>query len=197
MTASIHLLTEAASQSLEGFLVAVERRAYRTALATTRRQADALDIVQEAMTKLVASYRERDASEWPMLFQRILQNAIMDWHREQSRHSRWFWQKGKPATDDEEDELAPEDEVQGGLSDNPMVVLSLARDMETVMKVLEGLPLRQRQAFLLRAWEGFDTRATAEAMAVTEGSVKTHYFRALQQLKTALSAQTEFAGSPL
>ena len=76
--------------TLDAFLAQVERRAYRMALLATRRSADALDVVQDAMLQLVQHYRARAHHEWPLLFQRILQNRILDWHRQQTRQRRWF-----------------------------------------------------------------------------------------------------------
>lgn len=172
-------------QSMDAFLAQVERRAFRTALLTTKRAADALDIVQDAMLQLVQSYRTRPANEWPLLFQRILQNRVMDWHRQQSKQRKWFWQV--PVNADDEEANDPIMDVIDEKEINPAEILARAQDIEQVIKVLEMLPLRQRQAFMLRAWEGFDVAGTAAAMDCSEGSVKTHYFRALQTLRAALS----------
>jgi len=170
--------------TLDQFLSGVERRAYRSALLSTRKAADALDIVQDAMTQLVQYYRAQPANEWPLLFQRILQHRIMDWHRQQTRTKKWFWQKPIDSDYDGEDEL---DQIVDEREHDPAELLARASDINCVINALEKLPLRQRQAFMLRAWEGFDVRETAASMACSEGSVKTHYFRALQALRQHLS----------
>ena len=171
-------------EPLEQFLASVEQRAYRSALLTTRKAADALDLVQEAMLQLVQHYSDRDASSWPLLFNRILHNKLMDWHRSQARDRRWFWQAPSVQLDDEEDLLL---NIVDEQSENPAELLVRAGDIQLVLNALENLPIRQRQAFLLRAWEGLDVAQTAAAMGCSEGSVKTHYFRALQFLRAALS----------
>lgn len=171
--------------NLDAFLAASERRAYRMALLATRRSADALDIVQDAMLQLVQHYRQRSAQEWPLLFQRILQNRILDWHRQQTRQRRWFW-IAPAAEEDEDDPIA---QIVDSRENNPAELLQRAGDIETVLKVVEQLPLRQQQAFLLRTWEGLDVAETAAAMQCSEGSVKTHLFRALQTLRAALESE--------
>jgi len=179
-------LSEAKSMSisLDEFLSQVERRAYRTAILSTRKPADALDIVQDAMTQLVQHYRARPATEWPLLFQRILQHRITDWHRQQTRNRKWFWLSSKNnADDDSEDEI---NSVVDEREQDPAELLSRASDVQCVINALEQLPLRQRQAFMLRVWEGFDVQETAISMGCSEGSVKTHYFRALQALREYL-----------
>ena len=175
---------------METFLASVERRAYRTALLAVGQEADALDIVQDSMMKLVQNYPDRNDQEWPALFHRILHNRITDWHR--GATGRWRWlplRGGGSANDDDDDseiaELADENEA------GPLQHLSLTQDMNTVLQALEGLPWRQQQAFMLRAWEGFDTRTSAEIMKCSEGSVKTHFYRAQQSLKSSLESGHE------
>lgn len=175
-----------AALSLDQFLAMVERRAYRTALMTTRRAADALDVVQDAMTQLVQSYRDRPPAEWPLLFQRILHNKIMDWHRQRARQKKWFWQSAANADEDADDII---NDIADEREQDPAEMLTRASDMQLVLDALERLPLRQRQAFVLRGWEGFDVRTTADIMECSEGSVKTHYFRALQSLRDTLTNQ--------
>lgn len=185
MTATVSAL------NLDAFLAASERRAYRMALLATRRSADALDIVQDAMLQLVQHYRQRAPQEWPLLFQRILHNRILDWHRQQTRQRRWFWQLGQGglASALDEDEEDPIAQIVDTRENNPAELLQRAGDIETVLKAVEQLPLRQQQAFLLRVWEGLDVAETAAVMQCSAGSVKTHFFRALQTLRAALESE--------
>jgi len=180
---SLQYKAESAPTTLEQFLSQVERRAYRTALLSTRKSADALDIVQDAMLQLVQHYRMRPSAEWPLIFQRILQHKIMDWHRQQTRNKKWFWQKPTEEFDTADDEL---NLIVDEREQDPANLLERAKDIECVINALEQLPIRQRQAFMLRAWEGFDVKETAAAMECSEGSVKTHYFRALQSIRQHL-----------
>lgn len=169
-------------QALERFLADSERRALRMAELATGSREEALDIVQDAMLALARRYSGRDAAEWGPLFHRILQHRIRDWYRRSRVRYRWLaWL----ATDDDNDEdplaALPDPQAQ-----RPEDRLGQARAGEAIESALRRLPWRQQQAFLLRAWEGLDVAATATAMGCSEGSVKTHYSRAVHTLRTLL-----------
>lgn len=173
--------------ALENFLKSVERRAFRTAEIATGNVDEALDIVQDAMLALTSRYRDRRADEWGPLFQCILHSRINDWHRRSKVKKRLFgwlptWREEE---DNEEDPMAL---VVDHAALDPLVKLSQGVAAQVLIEGLKVLPLRQQQAFLLRVWEGYDTRQTAQAMQCSEGSVKTHFSRAVAALRKQLEA---------
>jgi RNA polymerase sigma-70 factor (ECF subfamily) len=173
------------TDTLDSFLAGVERRAFRMARISTGDADAALDIVQDAMLKLVRSYRNRPAEEWPPLFFRILGNAITDWHRQQQQGARifdrWF---GSRTDDDAEDAF---DRLPLPASQQPERQIEFAQDMAVLETAINGLSLRQQQAFMLRCWQGLSTTETAQVMGCTEGTVKTLYSRALHSLRATLT----------
>ena len=65
-------------QQLERFLAEVERRALRIAEIAVRDRDEAMDLVQDAMIRLVRRYARRSSDEWPPLFYRILHSVSDD-----------------------------------------------------------------------------------------------------------------------
>lgn len=171
-------------QQLAAFLAEVERRALKMAEFAVRDRDDALDLVQEAMFKLVRRYRNAGADQWPALFHRILQNQIRDFHR---RNTRWGRLLVIPRRYGADDQPLPEPEAV-----DPVAPVHEQLDRADAMQVLEQaigqLPRQQQQAFLLRVWEGLSVREAARAMRCSEGSVKTHLFRAMRALRARLEA---------
>ena len=169
-------------QQLNQFLGDIERRAFKMALIATRQREDALDIVQDAMIKLTQSYGHKARNEWHPLFYRILHNRIMDWHRRKKIENTILkWLPGRKSSDTEECIADYADE-----SKNPEDINKGQDTIKQLELELHHLPPRQRQAFLLRSWEGLSVGETANIMGCTEGSVKTHYSRALNRLKETL-----------
>jgi RNA polymerase sigma-70 factor (ECF subfamily) len=172
------------NRALNQFLAGVELKAFKIAQAALRHEDDALDAVQDAMLQLARAYASRPAEEWKPLFYRILENRIRDMQRRRTVRGRimaWLPARGE----DDDDELDP---VALAASPDPQPVRRLELDeaMGALEQALQRLPPRQQQAFLLRALEGLDVAQTAVAMGCSEGSVKTHYFRAVQALRAQL-----------
>lgn len=172
------------TQALDQFLSAVERRAFRMAHIATGDVDEAMDVVQDAMLKLVQRYGSRDEAEWGPLFHTILQSRIRDWYRRAKVRNRWRQWLGRPDDDDkQEDPLESIADTSMPSADDQLRTKQASVALE---KALRTLPLRQQQAFLLRAWEELDVAQTAAAMGCSQGSVKTHYFRAVHTLRKML-----------
>ena len=172
-------------EALDRFLAGVEKRAFRIARIATGDQEHALDIVQDAMFSLVKNYSHKDASEWGPLFHRILQSKIRDWYRRsRTRNSVFSWLR--VFSDDDDKDRDPIQQAPDTVSPTPDSNADNEQLMDIALQAIGRLPLRQQQAFLLRAWEGLDVRETAKAMNCSQGSVKTHYSRATKALKQNL-----------
>jgi RNA polymerase sigma-70 factor (ECF subfamily) len=168
---------------LGNFLASVERRALVIAEVGLRNPDDAMDVVQEAMTAFVRAYANKPEVDWAPLFHRVLQNKILDWHRRaqlKRRHFMDLW------WDEEQDETNPLEQLPDRESQGPESRHLLNMASESLAQAVEALPLRQRQAVMLRIWEGLDVAETASAMGCSDGSVKTHLSRALKALRAKL-----------
>ena len=183
----------ASDKELSDFLKSVEKRAFKRALYAVRDEDAALDIVQDTMIRLSEKYADRPPAELPLLFQRILSNATMDWFRRQKVRNavtRNFSDYEAPGGDGEFDILDTLQALGGSLeSESAADSVSRAQILLAIEAQVEELPGRQREAFLLRYWEELDVSETAAAMGCSEGSVKTHCSRAVHTLAKALRSK--------
>jgi RNA polymerase sigma-70 factor (ECF subfamily) len=184
----------ASRRELSTFLEDVERRAFKQAVFAVREEEAALDIVQDAMLRLAEKYGDRPVGELPLLFHRIMQNAIRDWYRRQKVRSLWttLLSSLNPGRDDDEGQ-DPLETLEGPEGSNPEeapgVQLERAQVLEIIEQELTRLPERQREAFIMRYWEELDVAETARRMGCSQGSVKTHCSRASHALALALRAR--------
>ena len=168
---------------LNRFFADVEKRALRIAEISVRDRDEALDLVQDAMIRLARNYADRPDDEWPPLFYRILQNRIRDWQRKQAVRNRvmvWF---GRGGSENDYDPVAAAPDPAGRTPDQ---ALQSREALQRLESAVAELPARQREAFMLRTFEGLDVAGTATAMSCSEGSVKTHYSRAVHSLRETL-----------
>lgn len=182
----------ATDKELNDFLKDIDRRAFKRTAYLVRDDDAALDIVQDAMIRLAESYFDRPAEELPLIFQRILSNATMDWFRRQKVRRAVMTNMSDFESDEGEDFDLLEVLVsrnEGNLSESASDQASRAQILLQIEQEIEQLPGRQREAFLLRYWEELDVAETASVMGCSEGSVKTHCSRATQSLAKALNAK--------
>lgn len=167
---------------LDAFLREVETKAFGIALVSVRDRDEALDIVQDAMMRLAARYARRPPAEWKPLFYRILRNRIRDWGRRRAVSRRFM--SLFPARDTARDD--PVVAAPGPASDDPAAAAQAREAIAALEDALGALSDRQREVFMLRNFENLDVAGTAFAMGISDGSVKTHYSRAVARLRELL-----------
>jgi RNA polymerase sigma-70 factor (ECF subfamily) len=142
------------------------------------------------MLRLAEKYADKPAAELPLLFTRILQNAIRDHFRRSKVRSTWttlLSNLGFREDGEETDPLETMDlEGDPNVPTSPADQLEQSQVMEAIEKAVQALPERQREAFMLRYWEELDVSETAKVMGCSEGSVKTHCSRATHALAKIL-----------
>lgn len=143
--------------------------------------------------RLAERYGDKPPAELPLLFQRILQNAIRDFFRRRKVRSLWttLLSALTPYRDDEDADPLETLEIAAGPNRDggPDAQLEQAQLLDLIEKEIRKLPARQREAFLLRYWEELDVAETAAVMGCSQGSVKTHCSRAAHTLAAALKAR--------
>lgn len=184
----------ATDKELSDFLKSVEKRAFKRTVYAVRSDDAALDIVQDAMIRLAEKYPDRPAAELPLVFQRILSNATMDWFRREKVRGAVMQNLSEfeSSADDGGDfdlleTLHALEDTLG--TESAADAVSRAQILHLIDNEVGALPARQREAFLLRYWEEFDVAETAAVMGCSEGSVKTHCSRAVHALAKALKAK--------
>ena len=183
--ADASVLKSTAEFRLKNFMNEVTGRALVMMESATQNQHGmAMDLVQEAFISLHKSYADKSTEEWYPLFYTILNNKLQDWRRKEARRAQPFSFFRKVSLEEDDIEL---NDVVDESTPNPFELIDQAVTAEEIQEAIAQLPARQQQAFMLRAWEGFDTHTTAQIMNCTEGSVKTHYHRAIQGLRASLA----------
>jgi len=183
----------ATRKEISDFLASVERRAFKQCVFSVQEEESAHDIVQDAMMRLAENYSDRPPAELPLLFQRILQNAIRDYFRRSKVRSTWTMLLSGMGLGGEDDDADPletlEIEDSGSVPASPAERLEQSQVMAAIEEAVKALPPRQREAFMLRYWEELDVSETARVMGCSEGSVKTHCSRATHALAKILRSK--------
>ncbi len=132
--------------------------------------------------QLARRYADKPAEQWPPLFYRVLRNRVRDWQRRRTVRQRvmaWF-----PADNEQSEELMST--FPDPVGKRPEEEVALTGAMDALDAAIITLAPRQQEALLLRMVEGLNVAETATAMGCSEGSVKTHYSRAVHALREQL-----------
>ena len=173
------------TEQLNHFFVAHEKKAYAIAVMSLKHPDDALDVVQDVMIKFVEKYKNKKYELWTPLFYRMIQNRITDFHRKNTQHKKFF---GFFTKEDE----APLENITDEHYVTAIDQIDTDMKIENLQQALKSLPTRQLQAFVCRLWEGLSVAQTAKSMKCSQGSVKTHLFRALKHVRLQLETQEGF-----
>lgn len=143
--------------------------------------------------KLSEHYGDKPLTELPMLFQRILSNCTLDWFRRQKTRQAVFSNMSDFEGEGDEGEFNLLEMLNAqnhaDQTESSESASQRAQILHQIEIEIQALPLRQREAFLMRYWEELDVAETATAMGCSEGSVKTHCSRAVSALSKALKAK--------
>jgi len=188
------------NQALEDFFSGSEDNAFYVAYAALWDREEAMDVVQESMTRLVEYYRHKPASQWPALFRTILKSKINDARRrrllEQGKY-KLVSLTGLFRRDPDGQDAGEEFELPAAVRDDgltaPEVEVVTAELQKAVSAALQALSERQRQVFILREWRGMTISETSLILGCSENSVKQHHFRALRQLRKQLAEVWNYA----
>jgi RNA polymerase sigma-70 factor (ECF subfamily) len=171
----------------ERFLYEIRSKTLAFAIFRLKDEEAALDILQETMMGFVKSAPRYEEEAWTNLFYKILTRRITDWQRKitwrrKLRNILPMSRLGE-AEDGRDNLYTDEYNTASNPTESEFAATKLGEQFETV---LQALPARQQEAYLLRQWQGFSVKETAIIMQCSEGSVKTHLFRAMKTLKEQL-----------
>jgi RNA polymerase sigma-70 factor (ECF subfamily) len=159
-----------------------ERRIYAAAFAVLRNEAEAEDAAQEAMLKALTHIRQFRAearfSTW--LTQITVNEALM---RRRKAHSEIIEPIGE--RQEEDGTYTPRDFADW--REIPSEVLERKEIRQKLASAVAGLAAKYREVFMLRDVQHLSIEETAEALGITQASVKTRLLRARLMLRDMLA----------
>ena len=159
-----------------------ERRIYTAAFAILRNEAEAEDAAQEAMLKALTHVRQFRAearfSTW--LTQITVNEALM---RRRKAHSEIMEPIGE--RQEEDGTYTPRDFADW--REIPSEALERKEIRQKLASAVAGLAAKYREVFMLRDVQHLSIEETAEALGITQASVKTRLLRARLMLRDLLA----------
>jgi len=168
-------------------------KAYAIAFHLCSEESDEVrDVTQEAFLKAIRSIKKfRGQASFSTWFYRIVVNTCRDFLRRQRKKERLFslWQ-AKPHGNEVSQEKSKEQPDPKG-HNNPMTVFTGKQLTHDVRNALRALPDKQRMVFQLKVLNEMTIREIAQVTGSSEGTIKSHLFRATHSLRNVLKDWAE------
>lgn len=173
-------------KAFEGLLLRHQMTANTVARRLLNNQADADEVVQDAVLKAYRNLSELDKPErfgpWLM---RIVCNLSLN--RRRGRALR----KASSLSEPNEREEAMASALADGKADRPESIASGRELDQMIARAIDELPELQRQAIVLFAISGMNQKDVAEVMETSIEAVKWHVFTARKKLRERLKDYLE------
>ena len=150
------------------------------------------DVTQEVFLKAIRSIKQfRGQASFSTWFYRIVVNTCRDFVRRKRKKERLFtlWQ-GKPHGNEVSQEKVKEQPDPKGHK-NPMTAFTGKQLTHDVRNALKALPDKQRMVFQLKVLQEMTIREIAQVTGSSEGTIKSHLFRATHFLRNVLKDWAE------
>ena len=162
---------------------------YRFITRQCRVRERAEEIFQDVWMSLIqAAERYRVEAQFRTWLYTVAHNKLMDYFRGNARSEAVLFEVKN--TDDESGERAATIEGVANRTEEPMVQAESRQQGAAILKVLEGLPAPQREAFLLYEEAGLSVDEIAQATGVSFEAAKSRLRYAVAKLREGLA---EFA----
>lgn len=171
-------------QAFDDLVVKYQRRVYEIAYSFTHNVDDAYDLAQDIFVRAFKSLYafKRESAFYTWLY-RIAQNVCIDYVRRRNRFQVMD-------LDDEQINSEPKlfVSVKTALPNRKVELEELEAEIKDAIR---QLPIKQKQAFILRHYEGKTLKEMAEIMECQLGTVKAHLFHATRKLRQLLASYVE------
>ena len=160
-----------------------ERGIFAAAMSILNNPADAEEAAQEAVLKAFAAISrfrgEAKFSTW------LIQITINEARLKLRKDRRHLYESTDEEKTDEQGDYFPKDYADW--REIPSEALQRKELREALKRALDSLPAKYREVLILRDVQHLSIQETAQALGITEGSVKTRLLRARFQMRDALA----------
>ena len=132
----------------------------------------AADVVQETYARVIALSRSQFVAEPRALLYRVARNLLTDQHR-----------RDKVRLHDSLDTLTEPDHPIAPQICQPEQALDIRQQARAMLEVIDKLPERCREAFILNRFDGLSHQEVADRMGISRNMVAQHVIRAVLACK--------------